>query len=250
MVTLTRKPLNSLITMCCFSLLICAFICTNAYSESKGKTTYQEIRKDGRVYVFSSLTRMDDFKKSGELGKGIIKIGYGPNGETVVFDSDNAVYNYDSNQIKQALDDLKIQAYKEFEKDGRIYVFTSPERKAGFDKSGEMGKDFIAKIGYGADGKTVMFDSRDAIKEYEIRHKKVFTSTSGKKDNYQGDYSETRKDGRVYVFTSHERMDSFKNTGETGKCIIKIGYGPNGETVIFDADEAVTKYEKRNIRGK
>ncbi|MCR4289392.1 MAG: hypothetical protein NUV86_03920 [Candidatus Scalindua sp.] len=170
MLTLTRKSFNSLLTMCCFCLLICTFICSKACSASIDKATYQEIRKEGRVYVFNSLSRMEDFKKSGEVGKGIIKIGYGPNGETVVFDSDNAVYNYDSNQIKQTLDNLKILAYKEFEKDGRVYVFTSPERKASFESSGEMGTDFIAKIGYGPNSETVVFDSDEAVKEYEIRN--------------------------------------------------------------------------------
>ncbi len=43
-------------------------------------------------------------------------------------------------------------------------------------------------------------------------------------------------------------MDSFKKTGETGKCIIKVGYGPDGETIVFDSDEAVKEYERRNIR--
>ena len=159
MITLTRQSLDSLTTMCCFSLLICAFICSNVYSAPTDKATYQEIKKDGRIYVFTSLIRMEDFEKSGELGKGIIKIGYGENGETVVFDSEEAVYDYDSKQVKQILDRMRIRAYKEFEKDGRIYVFTSPRRKASFDKSGEMGKDFIAKIGCGPNGKTVLFDS-------------------------------------------------------------------------------------------
>lgn len=251
MVTLMRKSLNSLTTICCLSLLICAFICTNVYSEPKGKTTYQEIEKDGRIYVFTSLSRMEDFKKSGELGKGIIKIGYGPNGETVVFDSDNAVYDYDSKQIKQTLDNLKIKAYKEFEKDGRIYVFTSPECKASFVKSGEMGKDYIAKIGYGPDGKTVLFDSHDAVREYDRLHggatgvENEGAKEVAKKVSY---YLEIKKEGRVYVFVSPERMDSFEESGELGKGIIKVGYGAEGETVVFGSDEAVQEYERRNIR--
>ncbi|MFQ5685492.1 MAG: hypothetical protein ACE5GV_02410 [Candidatus Scalindua sp.] len=246
MVQLGRKPIDFLTIVCCLSLLICAFLCSNVYSSPKNKTTYQEIKKDGRIYVFSSLSRKQDFEKSGELGKGIIKIGYGPNGETVVFDSDDAAYNYDSKQIRQTLDNLNINAYKEFEKEGRIYVFTSPERKAGFEKSGEMGKDFIAKIGYGAHGKTVLFDSHDAVMEYDRRHEGK-TATAAETNNY---YRQIEMDGRLYVFTSSERMKSFGRSGEVGISIIKIGYGPNGETVIFDSDEAVTEYEKRNIRKK
>ncbi len=244
MITLTKKSLNSLTAMGCFCLLICVFVCSNSYSTPTAKTTYQETRKDGRIYIFTSLTRMEDFKKSGELGKGIIKIGYGPNAETVVFDSDEAVYDYDSKQIKQTLGNLKIKAYKEFEKDGRVYVFTSPERKASFDKSGEMGKDFIAKIGYSSNGKTVMFDSHEAVEEYDRRHE-VKTVAATKTNSY---YQQVEIEGRIYIFTSPKRMKSFEQSGELGKGIIKVGYGPDGETIIFGSDEAVKEYEKRNIR--
>lgn len=41
---------------------------------SKG-SEYQEVNKDGRLYVFTSPDRKAAFEKSGELGKGIIKIG-------------------------------------------------------------------------------------------------------------------------------------------------------------------------------
>lgn len=244
MISLKKKSLHSLTAMCSFCLLICVFVHTNAYSTSTGEKTYQEIRRDGRIYIFTSQARMESFKRSGELGKGIIKIGCGPDGETVVFDSDDAVFNYDSKQIKQTLGSLKIKAYQEFEKDGRIYVFTSPERKRGFDKSGEMGKDYIAKIGYGANSKTVLFDSHDAVEEYDRRHE-IKTDDSTETDTF---YRQTEIDGRFYVFTSPERLKSFGKSGELGKGIIKIGYGPNGETVIFDSDEAVEEYQRRNIR--
>lgn len=76
---------------------------------------------------------------------------------------------YESRRAKQILDNLNIGAYQEFEKDGRIYVFTSPEHRASFEKSGEVGKWAIMKIGYSSDGKTVVFYSPDAVKEYEKR---------------------------------------------------------------------------------
>ena len=244
MVTLTRTPLNPLITMCCSSLLICSLISSNVCGASKDITTYKEIKKDGRIYVFTSFKRMGDFKKSGELGRGIIKIGHGQNGETVVFGSDEAMFEYESRQVKQILGNLKIEACQEFEKGGRIHVFTSPERKASFENSGEMGKDYIAKIGYSSHGKTVMFDSYDAVKEYDSRHEALIDKDSAE-SNY---FREIEKDGRVYVFTSPERLISYKRSGELGKGIIKVGYGQNGESVIFDSDEAVNEYERRNIR--
>ncbi|MCX6544915.1 MAG: hypothetical protein NTV05_10970 [Acidobacteria bacterium] len=55
---------------------------------------YKEITKDGRIYVFNSATRADAFEKSGEMGVGITKLNAGPNGETVVGDSERALQLY------------------------------------------------------------------------------------------------------------------------------------------------------------
>jgi hypothetical protein len=59
---------------------------------------YNEVAKDGRIYVFASGQRFDTFEKSkgAEIGVAITRPGYGPNGETVVFDSEDAInlYNY------------------------------------------------------------------------------------------------------------------------------------------------------------
>jgi len=59
---------------------------------------YNEVVKDGRIYVFATGQRFDTFEKSGgaEVGQAITRPGYGPNGETVVFDSEDAInlYNY------------------------------------------------------------------------------------------------------------------------------------------------------------
>ena len=58
---------------------------------------YNEVTKDGRIYVFADASRYDAFVKGDEAGGPVItRGGYGPNGETVVFDSENAInlYNY------------------------------------------------------------------------------------------------------------------------------------------------------------
>lgn len=138
-------------------------------SGSSKESGYQEIERDGRLYVFASFARKAEFEKSGELGKGIIKIGYGPNGKTVVFDSEDAIIEYESRQIGELLKKVNITGYKELKKDGRLYVFTSPTRLTDFEKSGELGKAVI-KIGYGPNGETVVFDSDEALKEYNYRH--------------------------------------------------------------------------------
>ncbi len=52
---------------------------------------YKEIEKDGRIYVFNIPEEADRFEKSGETGRAITRIGVGPNGETVVGDSETAL---------------------------------------------------------------------------------------------------------------------------------------------------------------
>jgi hypothetical protein len=52
---------------------------------------YKEIRKDDRIYVFNSAEEADRFEKSGELGRAITRPGAGPNGETVIADSERAL---------------------------------------------------------------------------------------------------------------------------------------------------------------
>jgi hypothetical protein len=62
---------------------------------------YREVAKDNRIYVFSIGKRYDTFEKSGgaEIGVAITRLGYGPNGETVIFDSEDAInlYNFKHN---------------------------------------------------------------------------------------------------------------------------------------------------------
>jgi phosphate-selective porin len=52
---------------------------------------YKEILKDGRYYVFNKAKVAEDFEKSGELGVAITRPSAGPNGETVVADSEEAL---------------------------------------------------------------------------------------------------------------------------------------------------------------
>ncbi len=61
---------------------------------------YREIEKDGRIYVFSTGKRADMFEKSGEIGQAITRLGAGPNGETVVFENEDAInlYNFKHGQ--------------------------------------------------------------------------------------------------------------------------------------------------------
>jgi phosphate-selective porin OprO/OprP len=57
-------------------------------------TFYREVAKDGRIYVFNNQRMFMDWEKSGEMGVAITLLGYGPAGETMVFDSEEAIHLY------------------------------------------------------------------------------------------------------------------------------------------------------------
>src|SRR5262245_1351234 len=78
-------------------LLTAVFVLTGAASQQPAMAQsmfYIEVPKDERIYVFADGARYDAFMKSGDMGVAITRLGYGPNGETVVFDSENAVNMY------------------------------------------------------------------------------------------------------------------------------------------------------------
>jgi hypothetical protein len=76
---------------------------------------YNEVAKDDRIYVFSSSPGYDAFVESGGavIGPVIERPGYGPSGETVVFDSENAVNLYN---FKHGLPGETFPASKELHK--------------------------------------------------------------------------------------------------------------------------------------
>jgi hypothetical protein len=55
---------------------------------------YVEEVKEGRIYVFNDPKQYQIYKDSGELEVRITRIGAGPNGETMYFDSINAIHMY------------------------------------------------------------------------------------------------------------------------------------------------------------
>ncbi len=59
--------------------------------------------------------------------------------------------------------------YQEVEKDGRIYVFNTPEGFAQWEKAGEMGKS-ITLIGAGAKGETIVAENETALDLYLFKH--------------------------------------------------------------------------------
>ena len=52
---------------------------------------YKEVLKDERYYVFNDAAQAEAWEKSGEMGRAITRPGAGPNGETVIADSERAL---------------------------------------------------------------------------------------------------------------------------------------------------------------
>jgi hypothetical protein len=61
-------------------------------------------------------------------------------------------------------------------------------------------------------------------------------------------YREAERDGRLHVFASRREFAAWERSGETGKAITRLGYGPSGETVVFDGEDAVTLFNVRHAR--
>lgn len=60
-------------------------------------------------------------------------------------------------------------------------------------------------------------------------------------------YYEIEKGGRIYVFISPKAKDEFEKAWKTGKSpVTGIGFGPNGETVVFESSFAQKEYENRH----
>lgn len=56
-------------------------------------------------------------------------------------------------------------------------------------------------------------------------------------------FREAVKDGKIYVFSSSEQYNKFKSTGDIGAAPINLaGYGPKGEQVFFENENAMDLY--------
>ena len=55
---------------------------------------YQEVTRDGRVYLFNTMERYKAFQTTGEMGTAITLVGRGANGETIVAENETALDLY------------------------------------------------------------------------------------------------------------------------------------------------------------
>jgi uncharacterized protein YgfB (UPF0149 family) len=62
-------------------------------------------------------------------------------------------------------------------------------------------------------------------------------------------YKEISRDGQIYVFTRASSLTKWTNSGQLDDGVTRLFYGPNGETVVFDREEAVALYDRRHHAG-
>ncbi|HEX4961456.1 MAG TPA: carbohydrate porin [Thermoanaerobaculia bacterium] len=55
-------------------------------------------------------------------------------------------------------------------------------------------------------------------------------------------YQEVEKDGRIYVFNTPERYQSWQSSGDIGTAITLVGRGANGETIVAENETAMDLY--------
>ena len=66
-------------------------------------------------------------------------------------------------------------------------------------------------------------------------------------------YDEVVTDGRIYVFATGSKYEAFTKDDDAaiGPLIERPGYGPNGETVVFDSQDAINLYNfKHGLPGE
>ncbi len=61
-------------------------------------------------------------------------------------------------------------------------------------------------------------------------------------------YREVERDGRLYVFAQRAALAAWEASGELGKAILRPGAGPQGATLAFDSEDAITLYNWRHGR--
>jgi hypothetical protein len=85
------KRMKLMLGLIAVILFVAIFIPQNVAAQG---AFYVEEVKDGRIYVFNDPKQYQIFKDSGELEVRITRIAAGPNGETMYFDSVNAIHMY------------------------------------------------------------------------------------------------------------------------------------------------------------
>ena len=102
--------------------------------------------------------------------------------------------------------------YREVEKDGRVYVFNTPERARSFEASGEIGTA-VTLIGAAEGGKTLVGENETAIDMYNFKHNLPAYERATPKPPVPAKYPATKIQGRFFGdFTSKENKNKGNGT--------------------------------------
>jgi hypothetical protein len=105
--------------------------------------------------------------------------------------------------------------YQEVAKDGRVYVFNTPEKYKAWQSSGDMGVA-VTLVGRGANGETVVGENDTAIDLYLFRHNLPAYERPTPKPAAPAAYPKTTVGGRVYAdFSDKENKDKGKDVKTT-----------------------------------
>jgi hypothetical protein len=104
--------------------------------------------------------------------------------------------------------------YKEVEKDGRVYIFNTPERYKSFqDSGGDMGTA-VTLINRGPNGETLVAENETAMDLYLFKHNLEAYERPTPKPPVASPFPSTKIGGRVYAdFTDKENKDKGRTGG-------------------------------------
>jgi len=118
--------------------------------------------------------------------------------------------------------------YQEVEKDGRVYVFNTPERYQSWQSSGDVGTA-ITLVGRGANGETIVAENETAMDLYLFKHNLPAYDWPTPKPAKAADYPANKLGIRVYAdLSSKENKDDF-----TGKKSNDSGVGVDVKRTYF-----------------
>ena len=137
-----------------------------------------------------------------------------------------------TNQHTQAVESQNNEDLYQVDHEGRIYLFDDFATYQTFLEVGETAYRKV-RIGEGPRGETIVFGLTNEDKKK--------TQGIASVDMYDGNlkgatefYGETRtEEGRIYVFSSLEEMNTARIVGEVPLRFTEIGSGPQGETVVY-----------------
>ena len=143
----------------------------------------------------------------------------------------NSKADASSAEVSVQQETLKNDQLFEVHKDGRIYVFYDFAAYKEFVKLGHT-PFVLTKIGAGPKGATLVYSltSEDKKKREGIPSVELM---EGRLPAAESFYAEMNMEGRTYVFSRFEDMNAVRKLGEAPLRHAKIGYGTNGESVVF-----------------